>query len=238
MTIPSSLRSIGRWLAGAAALAAGAYGTYAGVTWIRYGRHTEPGADERDSLLDAFMPQYEVVDRHHIQIAAPADVVMAAAREMDLFRTGLVKAIFKARQAILGGTEVGPRSARGILEETLSMGWGVLVDVPGREVVVGAVTKPWEADVKFIAVPPDKFAAFNEPDHVKIAWTLRADPVGRSESIFRTETRVQTTDAASRAKFRPYWSFVSPGVWLIRRMSLTPLKLEAERRFRESSLAA
>jgi hypothetical protein len=83
-------------------------------------------------------------------------------------------------------------------------------------------------------VPPQDFAAFNEPGYVKIAWTLRADPVDAGSSIFRTETRVTTTDEIARARFRRYWSFVSPGVVLIRRMLLSPLKREAERRALEA----
>ena len=110
------------------------------------------------------------------------------------------------------------------------MGWGVLAEVPGREIVVGAVTKPWEPNVVFRALPPEQFASFNEPGFVKIAWTLRADPVDAGSSVFRTETRTMTTDRVARAKFRRYWSFVSPGVVLIRRLSLLPLKREAERR--------
>ncbi|PYR46798.1 MAG: hypothetical protein DMF89_20885, partial [Acidobacteria bacterium] len=51
-------------------------------------------------------------------------------------------------------------------------------------------------------------------------------------SMFRTETRVATTDPTARAKFRRYWSFFSPGIILIRWMSLGPLKAEAERRAR------
>ena len=66
-------------------------------------------------------------------------------------------------------------------------------------------------------------------------WTLRADPVGTAESIFRTETRVMTTDPAARAKFRRYSSFLSPGIILIRWVSLRPLKAEAERRARQTS---
>ena len=65
---------------------------------------------------------------------------------------------------------------------------------------------------------------------MKIVWTLRADHIGESESTFRTETRAMATDAASRAKFRRYWSFVAPGIWMIRRVSLLVLKAEAERR--------
>jgi hypothetical protein len=70
---------------------------------------------------------------------------------------------------------------------------------------------------------------------VKIVWTLRADPVGAADSIFRTETRVMTTDPAARTKFRRYWSFLSPGIILIRWISLGPLKAEVERRAREGA---
>ena len=65
---------------------------------------------------------------------------------------------------------------RGLLAEVLSLGWGCLQKCPGREIVVGSVTKPWEANPTFRALPPDEFEAFGEPDYVKIVWTLRADP--------------------------------------------------------------
>src|SRR2546425_934592 len=110
---------------------------------------------------------------------------------------------------------------------------GRLAGVPGREIVVGAVTQRWMAQV-FRALPPAEFAAFDEPGYAKIVWTLRADPIAAEESLFRTETRVNTTDPKARRKFRWYWSLVSPGVALIRRLSLAPLKREAERRAREA----
>jgi hypothetical protein len=117
-----------------------------------------------------------------------------------------------------------------LLDQTLAMGWCILAERPGREIVVGAVTRPWEANVVFRGVRPDEFRAFNEPGYVKIVWTLRADPVSELESIFRTETRVSTTDAMARRRFRWYWARVSPGVVLIRRMSLGILKADAEGR--------
>jgi hypothetical protein len=61
-------------------------------------------------------------------------------------------------------------------------------------------------------------------------WSLRAEPVGSDRSIFSTETRAIATDRDARVRFRRYWAFVSPGIWLIRRASLGPLKREAERR--------
>jgi hypothetical protein len=236
MNAPSWLRSTLRVVAAGVGVAAGAYGAYAAVTWYRYGRVPEPDASERDELLDRFMPEYEVVERHHIRVAAPAAITVAAAREQDLLQLPLVRPIFRAREIVLGATPDTRPQPRGIVAATLALGWGILAEVPDRELVVGAVTKPWEPNVTFRALPPDEFAAFREPGFVKIAWTLRADPIDAESSIFRTETRAIATDAAARARFRRYWAFASPGIGLIRRLSLEPLTREAERRAQDAGL--
>jgi hypothetical protein len=121
---------------------------------------------------------------------------------------------------------------------TRALGWGVLGEVPGREVVMGAVTQPWKADVTFHALDPDAFVAFDKPDFVKIAWTLRVHPTASSESVAWTETRVITTDEEARRKFRRYWAVFSPGIVLIRRVALRLVKAEAERQARQRRSAA
>ena len=218
----------GRWLAGAAALGVGAYAATAAALWLRYG-HPAPRDEQRDSLLDQFMPNYDVVTRHERCIDAAPEDVLAAARQMDMLASPLARAIFRTRELVLGAAGA-PRAARTLMEEVTALGWGVLADVPGREVVVGAVTRPWEADVTFRAVPPDAFAAFAEPGYVQIAWTLRADPDGAGGAVFRTETRARATDAESRARFRRYWACFSPGMWLIRWTMLAPLARAARAR--------
>jgi hypothetical protein len=105
-----------------------------------------------------------------------------------------------------------------------------LAEDANREIVMGAVTRPWEADVVFHPVPAAEFRRFDEPGYVKIAWTLRADPISADTSVFRTETRAVATDAFAARKFRTYWAMVSPGVWLIRRLSLRPLREDATAR--------
>jgi hypothetical protein len=229
------IRPVARWVAASFALAASAYASYVGVAWYRYG-HPSPAAtrEEQDELLDRFMPEYDVVERHHVRIAAPADVTLAAAREMDLQQSSVVRAIFKGRELLLGATPDSRTRPRGLIAEMQSLGWGVLAEVPGREIVVGAATKPWEPNVTFRALSADEFAAFREPGYVKIAWTLRADPIGASDSIFRTETRVTATDSIARARFRRYWSFLSPGIIVIRWISLGPVRKEAGRHARET----
>jgi hypothetical protein len=226
----SGTRSVAKWIAAGVGLAAASYAAYAGAAWYRYG-HPPPGEpDARDDLLDQFMPVYDVVERHRIAVGAPADVTLAAAKEQDLTASPIVRAIFKAREIVLGATPDDRMQSRGLLAVMQSIGWSILSDVPGREVVVGAVTRPWEANVTFRALPSSDFLGFSEPGYVKIAWTLRADPSGDAASIFRTETRAIATDAYSRRKFRQYWAFASPGIAMIRWLLLQPLRDEAEKR--------
>lgn len=95
---------------------------------------------------------------------------------------------------------------------------------------MSGVTQPWLANPIFQALPSDEFRCFHERGYVKIAWTLRADPIDENKSVFFTETRAVATDPGARAKSRRYWAVVSPGVKFIRLISLEPLRVEAERR--------
>jgi len=233
MSASSRIRSTVGLLATSVGVGAAAYGAYAAVAWYRYGHAPEAEGPERDELLDRFMPAYDVVERHHIHVGAPAAVTLAGAREQDLLRIPLVRAIFKTREIVLRASPDDRPQPPGLLAATQALGWGILADVLDREVVVGAGTRPWERNVTFRALPADEFAPFWKPGFVKIAWTLRADPVDDESSIFRTETRAIATDASARAQFRRYWAFASPGIALIRWLSLRPLKHEAERRARD-----
>jgi hypothetical protein len=178
-------------------------------------------------LLDQFIPVYDVVERHRARVNAPAEVTLSAATEMNLEQPAIARLIFRTREVLMGG-RAAHRASLGLLAQMKSLGWGVLAEIPGREIVMGAVTQPWKAEVVFRAVAPNEFAAFAEPGYVKIVWTLRADPIGPVESIFRTQTRAVATDAGARVRFRRYWAFVSPGIRLIRQLILIPLKAEAE----------
>jgi hypothetical protein len=211
---------------------------YAGlVAWhrSRYGKVHHVAEPESGDLLDRFIPSPEVLEHHHIAVAAPAAVTMAAAKEMRLLDSPLIKAIFKARELALGGRpDPRPHPAE-LLSQVQSIGWVILAERPGREVVLGAATQPWHANPVFRSISPGDFEAFREPGYVKIAWSLRADPIDESHCTFYTETRVSTTEPQARERFKRYWSFVAPGVELIRIAMLQPLKREAERRARDAA---
>ena len=223
-----------RCLAAGAGLATAVYATRATFTWLQYGHPPAPDTGETDPLLDEFLPAYEVVERHQLRVAAPAAIALAAACDMDLAQSAVIRGIFKGRERILGAQPDKVRSPRTLLAWAQELGWAVLAEIPDREVVLGAVTRPWDANPVFRPLPPQEFAGFREPGYAKIVWTLRADPINATESVARTETRVATTDQAARKKFRRYWSLVSPGVEVIRWLSLQLVKREAEGRIRRS----
>jgi len=220
-------------VAGGAAIAAATYGAYAGLAWLRYGHAPVPRKqEEEDGLLDRFMPLYDIVERHHVDVKAPPELALATACSLDLLTTPLASAIFKAREIVMGSRPSGENLPRGLMNAAQAIGWRVLVEVPERELVFGAATKPWEPNPVFHGISPPDFTSFAEPGYVKIAWTLRADPSGERGCVFRTETRALAMDNASRDRFRRYWALVSPGIVLVRLGMLMPVKRVAELRAR------
>ena len=230
------IRTALTWTAGALGVAAGVYASYVGVTWLRYGhRRARLMTRSTRCLTSSCLPTTSWNDITFTSPRQPTSRSPSRAKWICKGRRSCEPS--SEREVILGATPDDWPRPRGLLAETQSLGWGILADVPERQVVVGAVTKPWEANVTFRALPPSQFVAFDEPGHVKIAWTIRADPISGTESVFRTETRAMATDADARTRFRRYWSFLSPGIIVIRWALLGPVKKGAERRARETDHA-
>lgn len=224
------LKSALRGLGTAAILGGATYGGLVVYNRWKYGHVKASAKMGKDSLLDRFIPDPEVVEHHQIAVAAPADVLLATAKEMQMLDLPIIRAIIRIREVAMGGQPDERPHPATLLDQMESIGWVVLSEKAGREIVLGCVTQPWLANPVFRPVPAAEYLAFAEPGYVKIAWTLRADPIDAAHATFHTETRVTTTDAVARQRFRNYWSFVQPGVELIRIAMLRPLKRAAEAR--------
>ena len=222
-----------RYGAAAAGVGVLSFGAWSALAWARYG-HVDPRRHPPDELLDRFLANPEVDEYHQIKVGAPTAITLAAAKETDLQGGPIAGAIFwlRAIPALLRGEPFRPEGSRGIVAETLGLGWGVLAEVPDRELVIGAYTQPWHEQVTFQPLPPEEFAGFNQPGYVKIAWTLACRSTwSRRASVFRTETRVVATDPVARASgFAGTGPRCRPGIILIRYAGLPRMRNEAERR--------
>jgi len=189
-----------------------------------------PGPSSKRSI-DGFMPSADINECHEILIHAPAAMVFEVAAHMDLRSVPIVRAIFWLREKLMGAEPV-ERPEKGLVAETLALGWGILTYRPAHELVMGAVTQPWIANVKFRAIEPEKFVGFNEPDLVKIVWTLEVEAIEETTTLFRTQTRVLATDEVARRKFRRYWLKFGLGIRLIRTLMNRAVRREAEAQHR------
>jgi len=181
--------------------------------------------------IDRFLPRADIAEDHAITVRAPAALVFEVAEGLELESIPLVRALFRLRAILMGSTApVAPRA--GLAAMTRAIGWGELARTPGRELVCGAVTQPWLADVAFRAVPAERFLEFAEPGLVKIVWTLEAEPRGDAATRFRSRTRALATDDDARRRFARYWRWARFGIVGIRWLLLPAVRREAERRYR------
>ena len=183
------------------------------------------------SALDRFVPEPEIRERFETTVRAPADLVMDVAAHFDMQSLRVVKSIFWLREKLMRASPSGNRKPQGILEETKSLGWGVLAEQPGRLVICGAICQPWLPQVKFSALAPDEFATYAEPDQVKIVWTLETEAIGPAITRFAQETRAAPTDQQARIKFRRYWRWARFGIITIRLLMMPAVRRASERRY-------
>ena len=89
------------------------------------------------------------------------------------------------------------------MAQLLTLGWGVLEDVPGKEVVRRCRDRPWEPEVVFRSLPPEQFASFAEPGFVKITVSLRADPLSEGSLHLPNRDPCDPDRCAALAKVPP-----------------------------------
>jgi hypothetical protein len=182
-------------------------------------------------LLDAHLPTYDVVLTEHLVVDADAVTVFEAAKNFDFMTTRslLVTAMMTARSVpsrLLGRPVVTPQSLMLARDPGALPGWLLLGEVPGREVVFGAVGTFWKPDIEWHDLAAEQFAAFEEPGWGKIACHLLVRPDGPDRSILSYECRTATTDQVSRAQMSRYWWLIRPFVAYVLRAVIRTIRVE------------
>ncbi|MFF4360008.1 hypothetical protein [Streptomyces sp. NPDC001604] len=194
-------------------------------------------------LLDGALPEFGFSRLECAALAAAPPAAYEAARGLDLLTidSPLLNAAMSLRglpDRLRGRSMPSPPSLRvADLFDTAGEAWEgqpwvALGDKPGRELVFGAVGKPWRASIEWRRVEPEQFTSFGEAGWAKMAAAFVVHPYGTRRSLLTYEARTACTDPASTARFGRYWTLVSPGVGVVLRGTLRAIKAAAEQRSR------
>jgi hypothetical protein len=190
-------------------------------------------------LLDRYLPRYDFTETHAVIVDADTDLTWQAARRGDLSRSAVIRALLGLRSLpnrlhrVLNRQPPGPARPPLTIDDLQRAGFVLLGESPGHEIVFGTVVQPWKPVTDEQPAPqagPGRFAAFDTPGYVKVAFNIRVEPYGSGRALITTETRTAATDPASLRRFARYWMLVGPFSALIRLLTLRIVKFDAERR--------
>ncbi|MDH4278714.1 MAG: hypothetical protein OEW83_11605 [Acidimicrobiia bacterium] len=202
-------------------------------------------------LIDEILPEYDTTIIEHLVVDAPGDVVYQTARNMDflqihspavdalMFTRGLPERL--ARWLRRRPTPPSPPAMRladmfdGSGDPDVLAGWSALGEIPGRELVFGAIGKVWQPNIEWRAVTAEEFSQFSQADFAKIAAGFSIRPYGRSRSLLSYEARTAGTDDAARRRFLRYWWLVRRFVHIVMRAAVVSIKESAERNAADSA---
>jgi hypothetical protein len=152
------------------------------------------------SRLDAFIPEWDVRERHTRRVPGTPHDAVAAAIGIPFTPDRIVRALFRVRGLPRGGSVHGALRA---------VGFEQLV-CEDACVVLGASGRPWSPRSR-----PGRFSATG-PGQIRMALEISATEAAGG-ALLSTETRVVASDPRARRAFRRYWLVVGPFSALVRR---------------------
>jgi hypothetical protein len=185
------------------------------------------------TLLDDWMPTFDVAERHAIDVRAGAARTYEVARDTDLAALPLVRALMGLRAVpALAARALGRRGqvTSGGAQHAGGPGglpFTLLADTPGSEFVLGLAGRFWTPSGGIVPAEAADFSSPPPPGLAHAAWNFRVEPRAGGCTV-TTETRVLCADAITRSQFLRYWRIIRFGSGMIRRSMLREIRRRAE----------
>lgn len=113
------------------------------------------------------------MERHSIVVEASPPRSYAAARNVDMGNSRIIRSLFRVRGL----------PARLTIDDMTRLGFFVLGERPGEEFVLGVVGRFWTPTGQVRSVDPAAFTGFSEPNTAKAAWNFVVDPAVSGQGI-------------------------------------------------------
>ena len=184
------------------------------------------GTDAMD--LDDLLPAPDHVTRQSRWIAAPPDVVWEALHGIRLSQlpVTLVLGAVRFLPVLLAGGGRDHVHDRPFLD---ALPVPLLSSSPSESVVFGGALQAWRltGGEEPPALDAAGLSTWTEPGWVKAGMDFRLTSLGNGTEL-SSETRVVSTDDATRRRFARYWLFVQPGSTAIRWEVLTAVEVRVK----------
>ncbi len=183
------------------------------------------------TLLDEFMPEYEVSDSVATVVDVEPETAWAALMEVDLIELGRQEHLVGVLGALRELPELASFLWHGLrppsppehlrLSEMADLpaaagGWVLLGERPPQELCLGLVGKFWRPVIQYAEVSRDDFCDFSEPGYAKTVYSPAATPLDGDRTLLSGTMRTVTTDEHARRWFRGYWTLgVGSGAHLL-----------------------
>jgi hypothetical protein len=184
------------------------------------------------SLLDHLLPRFDIRQVHEAWVAAPADVVYSAVKQVTGREVRVLAPLEFLRWLpgfLTARRPFWPDPSAPLLAQ-FTAGVVALGERSGTEVVAGAVGRFWRTvgnEAAPVRTRAD-FVFFSEPGYAKAAIAFTVSPEGKGTRV-RTETRVLGTSGDATRLFCRYWLVIRPASNAIRRSWLAAIRRRALR---------
>ena len=186
--------------------------------------------DTTGLLIDELMPLYDVNERHHTHVRAPAETTYAAVRSFDLSHSAIIRTLFRLRElpAVIAARGTFGKGLGLTLDDLLQAGFVLLGDRPPTELALGVVGSFWRPTGGIVRLDADAFSEFDSPGNAKTVWNFTLEELPSGVTRLSTETRVLCLDPVSRRQFLAYWTLIGYFSGLVRREMLRVVRQSAE----------
>ena len=184
------------------------------------------------SLFEDVLPRFDATEVHDVWVAAPPQVVFAAAKQVTVREVRLLRPLeaMRALPGLLARRPVFRPSPSARMLDQFTTDVVPLGERAGTEIAAGAIGRFWRlvgSDPAEVRTRED-FLSFDEPGYAKAAISFLVLPE-RGGSRVITETRVVgTSPDATRAMLR-YWRAIRLGSGAIRRSWLAAIRRRSVR---------
>jgi hypothetical protein len=178
--------------------------------------------------IQYYLPNPRHKEVHRIFVKAKPNVAWEAARHFDGADIPWIRVIFNLRQVgHFFRREKSPMDRRIGVDQVAENGEGfrILEEIPGKQVVVGAIGKFWQLGIPYAEVDSGDFGRFNLPGWGKVAWVIGVEPYLTGSSV-SFELRTTATDEDSWKKLNTYYYIIGMASRLIRSSVMSHLEAE------------